>query len=172
MQDRYRKAMEGLYLACIVVSGVALVAITLAIPYGVFRRYALASPVGWPEPFSILMMVLFTFVGGAAVYRAKLHVAVVALLDAVSERARAAMIVLVNLCLAGACLFMAVYGVQLVRATWHQSIPEFPGLSVGLTYMPIPLSGLITLLFLVERVWLGDPPGDSVMYRDQPRDLQ
>ncbi len=172
MRNRYRKAMEGLYLACIAVSGAALVAITLAIPYGVFRRYALASPVGWPEPFSILMMVLFTFVGGAAVYRAKLHVAVVALLDAVGERTRAAMVVLVNLCLAGAFLFMIWYGTQLVRATWDQSIPEFPGLSVGLTYTPIPLSGLITLLFLIERVWLGDPPRSSIMYRDEPTDLQ
>ncbi|OGA66949.1 MAG: hypothetical protein A3G83_05270 [Betaproteobacteria bacterium RIFCSPLOWO2_12_FULL_68_20] len=172
MRERYRQAMERLYLACVVVSGAALVAMTLAIPYGVFMRYVMGDPAGWPEPFAILMMVLFTFVGGAAVYRANLHVAVMALVDAVNERTRAAMLATVNLCLAGASLFMLVWGTQLVRTTWDQSIPDFPGLSVGLTYTPIPLAGLMTLLFLVERVWLGDPPRSSLMYTDEPRDLQ
>jgi TRAP-type C4-dicarboxylate transport system permease small subunit len=63
---------------------------------------------------------------------------------------------------------MIVYGLQLAHATWHQSIAEFPGLSVGLTYLPIPIGGLITLLFIVERLWCGDPPASSVMYTDQP----
>ncbi len=55
-------------------------------------------------------------------------------------------------------LFMMVYGTQLVRATWNQTIAEFPTLSVGLTYLPIPVGGLFTLLFIVERLWLGMPP--------------
>jgi TRAP-type C4-dicarboxylate transport system permease small subunit len=172
MRERYRTAMERLYLACVVLAGTALVAITLAIPYGVFMRYVMNDAASWPEPFSILMMVLFTFIGGAAVYRAKLHIAVVALLDAVPGPARRALLAAVDLCLGGTCLFMLVWGTELVRATWHQSIPEFPGLSVGLTYTPIPVAGLLTLLFLVERVWLGDPPPDSIMYSDEPRGLQ
>jgi TRAP-type C4-dicarboxylate transport system permease small subunit len=61
---------------------------------------------------------------------------------------------------------MVAYGAQLSRALWHQSIAECPGLSVGLTYLPIPLGGLFTLLFIVERLWLGAPPASSVMYRD------
>ena len=36
--------MEWLYLACIVLSGAALVAITLIIPCGVFMRYVMNSP--------------------------------------------------------------------------------------------------------------------------------
>ena len=39
---------------------------------------------------------------------------------------------------------------------------------VGITYLPIPVGGLFTLLFIVERLWLGMPPPTSVMYRDQP----
>ena len=40
--------------------------------------------------------------------------------------------------------------------------------SVGVTYLPIPLGGLFTLLFIIERLWLGAPPPESIMYRDQP----
>ncbi len=168
MRAHYGRAMERLYIACIAVSAIALVLITFAIPYGVFMRYAMNSAASWPEPFSVLLMVLFSFVGGAAVYRAKVHIAVQAAINAVGERTRAIMLRLVDACMAATCLFMVVYGVQLARTTWNQSIAEFPGLSVGLTYLPIPIGGFITLLFVVERLWCGDPPPSSVMYTDQP----
>jgi TRAP-type C4-dicarboxylate transport system permease small subunit len=164
----YAAAMERLYLACIVVSALALVAITLVIPYGVFMRYVMNSASSWPEPFSVLAMVLFSFVGGAAAYRANVHIAVQMLTDAVPAPARRALLLVADLAMVATALFMMVYGTQLVRATWNQTIAEFPTLSVGITYLPIPLGGLFTLLFLVERLWLGMPPPTSVMYRDQP----
>jgi len=164
----YAAAMERLYLACIVVSAVALVAITLVIPYGVFMRYVMNSASSWPEPFSVLAMVLFSFVGGAAAYRANVHIAVQMLTDAVPASARRALLLLADLAMVATALFMMVYGTQLVRATWGQTIAEFPTLSVGITYLPIPVGGLFTLLFIVERLWLGMPPPTSVMYRDQP----
>jgi len=40
-RDRYRQAMEWLYVACIVLSGTALIVITLIIPLGVFMRYVM-----------------------------------------------------------------------------------------------------------------------------------
>jgi TRAP-type C4-dicarboxylate transport system permease small subunit len=161
-------AMERLYLACIVVSALALVAITLVIPYGVFMRYVMNSASSWPEPFSVLAMVLFTFVGGAAAYRANVHIAVQMLTDAVAPAIRGALLKLADLAMFATALFMLVYGAQLARATWNQTIAEFPTLSVGITYLPIPIGGLFTLLFIVERLWLGAPPPGSVMYRDQP----
>ena len=168
MKAAYAAAMERLYLACIVVSAVALVAITLVIPYGVFMRYVMNSASSWPEPFSVLAMVLFSFVGGAAAYRANVHIAVQMLTDAVPAQARRALLLLADLAMVATALFMMVYGTQLVRATWNQTIAEFPTLSVGITYLPIPVGGLFTLLFIIERLWLGMPPPTSVMYRDQP----
>ena len=164
--------MEGLYLGCIVLSGVALVVITLIIPLGVFMRYVMDAALSWPEPASVIMMVMFSFLGGAAVYRAKVHVAVEALLNAVSENNRRMMLWGVDACMIATALFMLVYGTQLCITTWYQSISDFPGLSVGLTYMPIPLAGALTLLFIVERIWLGDPPTSDVMYSDQAVDLE
>jgi TRAP-type C4-dicarboxylate transport system permease small subunit len=159
--------MEALYVACIAVSGVSLVVITLIIPYGVFMRYVLNRPASWPEPAAVLLMIVFSFIGGAAVYRANVHIAVQALLDAVSPPARSLMLRLVDVAMTLTALFMLVYGVQLVRTTWHQVISEFPLLSVGVTYLPLPIAGALTLLFIVERVWAGVPASTSVMFRDQ-----
>jgi TRAP-type C4-dicarboxylate transport system permease small subunit len=164
----YAAVMEQLYLACIVVSATALVAITLAIPYGVFMRYALNSASSWPEPFSVLAMVLFSFVGGAAAYRANVHICVQMLTDAIAPAIRVWLLRLADTAMIATALFMLIYGAQLVHVTWGQTIGEFPTLSVGVTYLPIPLGGLFTLLFIVERLWLGPPPAGSIMYRDQP----
>ena len=164
--------MQRLYLACIVLSGAALVAITLMIPIGVFMRYVMNNPLQWPEPASVIMMVLFSFVGGAAAYRAKAQIAVEALLNAVPAHVRTAMTWGVHACMLLTAAFMLGYGVHLCQLTWGNSMAEFPGLSVGIVYMPIPLGGLLTLLFIVEQIWLGDPPKSDVMYSDTPQDLE
>lgn len=168
MKAAYAAAMERLYLACIVVSAAALIAITLVIPYGVFMRYVMNSASSWPEPFSVLAMVVFSFIGGAAAYRAGAHICVQMLTDAVPEKVRFVMLKLADVAMIATAVFMLWWGAQLVKVTWNQTIAEFPTLSVGLTYSPIPIGGLITLLFIIERLWLGAPPPGSIMYRDQP----
>jgi TRAP-type C4-dicarboxylate transport system permease small subunit len=168
LKARYARAMEWLYIACIAVSGTALVLIALAIPYGVLMRYGLDSAVSWPEPFAVILMVLFSFVGGAAVFRANAHIAVRALLDAAPGPLQRVMRWLIEAAMIAACLFMVVYGIGLAQTTWHQGLAEFPDFPVGLSYAPIPLGGLITLLFIVEKLWAGDPPKTSLMYRDAP----
>lgn len=172
LKHHYAQAMERLYIACIVVSGVSLVLITLAIPYGVFMRYVMQSAASWPEPFSVVLMVLFSFVGGAAVYRAGAHIAVRALIDNLGPRSQRVMKWVIDACLIFFCVFMVWKGGELVKTTMHQSIPEFPALAVGVVYMPIPICGFLLLLFIVERIWCGDPPKTSIMYRDDPEALE
>jgi TRAP-type C4-dicarboxylate transport system permease small subunit len=172
MKPRYQKTMEWLYLACIVLSGSALVAITLIIPLGVFMRYAMNNPLSWPEPAAVVMMVMFSFIGGAAVYRANAQIAVEALVKAVAPKTREAMTWGVHLCMAITAVFMLGYGVHLCQLTWYNTMAEFPDLRVGIVYMPIPIGGLLTLLFIVEKVWIGDPPKSDVMYSDQAAELE
>ena len=172
MNNTYRRMMQRLYVACIALSGVALAAITLMIPAGVFMRYVMNDPLRWPEPASVIMMVFFSFVGGAAVYRANQQIAVEALMRAVDPRSRAAMQWGVHACMLIIAAFMVGYGVHLCVLTRDNTIAEFPWLSVGIVYMPIPIAGLLTLLFIVEKIWLGEPPKDDVMYSDQAVELE
>jgi TRAP-type C4-dicarboxylate transport system permease small subunit len=172
MRESYRRLMQRLYLGCIVLSGLAMVAITLMIPSGVFMRYVMHDPLQWPEPASVIMMVFFSFIGGAAVYRANQQIAVEALMKAVGPRSRAAMEWGVHACMLLVAGFMLGYGVHLCVVTWGNTIAEFPSLSTGVVYMPIPIGGLLTLLFIVEKIWLGEPPRDDIMYSDAPADLE
>jgi TRAP-type C4-dicarboxylate transport system permease small subunit len=160
--------MEWLYIACIGLAGVVMLVMTIIIPYGVFMRYVMNAPSSWPEPAGILLMVVFSFIGGAAAYRARAHIAVATLLNALGDRNRARTEFAAELAMGIVALFMVKWGVLLVQATWYNSIAEFPDLSAGVTYIPIPVAGAVTLLFVIERLWCGDPPPGSFTFRDQP----
>ena len=169
---QYQRAMEQLYLACVAMSGVALCVITLIIPVGVFMRYVMHKPLGWPEPAAVIMMITFSFIGGAAVYRANVHIAVEALMKAVKPRVRRAMQWGVIACMTATAGFMLIEGARLCWITRTSTMAEFPGLSQGIVYLPIPIAGLMTLLFILEKVWVGEPPATSIMFRDQPTEAE
>jgi len=155
MRDAYLRAMRTLYWACVWIAGVSIIVMTLVIPWGVFTRYVLGTGSSWPEPLAIQLMVIFTFFGAAACYRANAHIAVALFRDMLPGRGRVALGVIVDVLMALLALFMIVWGFKLCRETWDSSIAEFPWLSVGLSYSPLPLGGIVTLLFIVEHLWCG-----------------
>ena len=158
MAGLYRRAMDCLYLACVVVGGAALVLISAVIPWAVFTRYVLNSAASWPEPLAILLTIVLTFIGAAAAYRLNLHMNVSYFADQLPQPWRGWLNLVVQLLMALIAIFMTVWGERLVEVTWHNTIPDFPFLSVGVTYLPIPVGGVCLLLFIVERIFLGLPP--------------
>ena len=154
----YRKLMDALYLVCIVVAGSALVLISAVIPWAVFTRYVLNSAASWPEPTAVLLTIVVTFIGAAACYRRQLHMNVSFFVQMFPPPLRRLTELLAELLVATMALFMVIYGEKLVAATWYNTIADFPSLSVGVTYLPIPVGGAILLLFVIERVVFGMPP--------------
>ena len=153
--------MDALYHLCVVIAGTSLVLISAVIPWGVFTRYVLNSAASWPEPMAILLTIVLTFFGAAACYRAGTHMRVSVLVRALSPSVQRVVEALSEGLVALVGLFMVIWGARLVGTTWHQSIAEFPALSVGVTYVPIPIGGVITLLFVAERLLIGRPPQAS-----------
>jgi TRAP-type C4-dicarboxylate transport system permease small subunit len=157
MASAIRKLMDGLYMLCVGVAGTALVLISAVMPWAVYTRYVLNRAASWPEPMAVLLMIVLTFFGAAACYRAGQHMRMSffgSLLPLPLQRVTA---LLVELLMALIALFMINWGAKLVAATWQNSIADFPALSVGATYLPIPLGGAILLLFVIERVAIGPP---------------
>src|SRR6516164_3301494 len=158
MADLYRRAMDYLYLLCVIVGGTSLVLISAVIPWAVFTRYVLNSAASWPEPLAVLLTIVLTFIGAAAGYRLNLHMNVAYFANRLPPRWRRVLDIVVQLLMALIAIFMIVWGERLVEVTWHNSIADFPFLSVGVTYLPIPVGGVCLLLFIVERIFFGIPP--------------
>jgi TRAP-type C4-dicarboxylate transport system permease small subunit len=158
MAATYRRAMDALYLLCVIVGCIALVLISAIIPWAVFTRYVLNSAASWPEPLAVLLTIVLTFIGAAAAYRLNLHMNVGYFANQLPAPFRKAIDLLVQFMMGAIALFMIWWGALLVDVTWHNTIADFPFLSVGVTYLPIPIGGACLLLFIIERVWLGIPP--------------
>jgi TRAP-type C4-dicarboxylate transport system permease small subunit len=158
MSARYRKAMDWLYLLCVSIAGVALVLISAVIPWAVFTRYVLNRAASWPEPAAVLLTIALTFFGAAACYRSSQHMRISFFVDLLPETLKKAANLCAELITAGLALFMLIWGAKLAEATMFNTVSDFPFLSVGLTYLPIPIGGLILLLFVIERIAICSPP--------------
>ena len=149
--------MDVLYFFCAGISGISLVVISLVIPWGVFTRYGLNRASSWPEPLAILLTVVMTFFGAAACYRMGLHMRVTYVRDQLPRPLQILADLLAKLVVLLVGLFMTIWGYALCAATWEQSIAEFPELSAGVTYLPIPLGGVCLMLFVLEHLLIGRP---------------
>jgi TRAP-type C4-dicarboxylate transport system permease small subunit len=166
MRDKTLHALDGVYLACIWAAGIAIFFMSIIIPVGVFARYVLGVGAQWPEPIAILLMVVFTFVGAAAAYRAGAHIAVAMLTDRLPGALQKICAVLVDLFMAVISLFVVVYGTQLCLGTMGQTLAELPWLPVGITYLPLPLGALLTLVFVIEKMVFGSQHQRAVVRFD------
>jgi TRAP-type C4-dicarboxylate transport system permease small subunit len=166
MRDKTLDILDGVYLACIWAAGIAIFFMSIIIPVGVFARYVLGVGAQWPEPIAIMLMVVFTFIGAAAGYRAGAHIAVAMLTDRLPPALKKACGTLVDLAMAAICLFVVFYGTRLCLGTMGQTLAEIPWLPVGVTYMPLPLGALLTLVFVIEKMVFGSQHQRAVVRFD------
>lgn len=166
MREPAQRFLDALYLASVWIAGAAILVMSFIIPWGVFTRYVLGAGSQWPEPIAILLMMVFTFIGAAAAYRAGAHIAVTIVTDPLPAVLRRAASFTSDALMLAICGFLAVYGTQLCRATWGQSVSELPWLPVGVTYLPLPIGAVLTFLFVLERLAWGAQRERAVVRRE------
>jgi TRAP-type C4-dicarboxylate transport system permease small subunit len=111
-------------------------------------------------------MVVFTFLGAAAAYRAGAHIAVAMVTDRLPRSVRQVTAYVVHALMVVVALFMAFYGSKLCMETWGQNIGEIPWMPVGATYLPVPLGGFLTLIFIVEHLVFGSQHARAIVTFD------
>lgn len=160
MLQGFFKLADILQKIVVFMAGLSLVIITVIIPYGVFTRYVLNSAASWPEPTSVILMIVISFLSAIVCYREHLHIGVAMIPNMFEGRMKMAFGTIIELCMLATNLFLLVYGIKLVKATWNQSLAEFPSLPAGVTYLPVVLCGAITIVFVIERFLKGNffPP--------------
>jgi TRAP-type C4-dicarboxylate transport system permease small subunit len=166
MKHAFLRFNDTIYLTCIWISGLSIALMSIIIPWGIFTRYVLGTGSQWPEPIAILLMVVFTFMGAAAGYRAGAHIAVSMMTERLPQELRSVLAKIVTLLMGVVAAFMSWYGIKLCIALWGQGMSELPWLPVGATYMPVPIGGVITLLFVIEYFLFGSQSKRAVVTYD------
>lgn len=165
MKDFYLDMMDKVYLLCIWTAGLSVVVMTTIIPIQVVARKWFNSGLSWPEPTALICMIVFTFIGAAAAYRAGSHIAVTIITDRLSEKMQRKFRFMVDCLMLLIAMFVIYYGVEriLFFMLTGQTLPDFPALKVYWTYVPLPLGSFLTLLFIIEAMVFGSQQHRAVV---------
>lgn len=155
MQSLYVRAMNGLYRACIAISIVSLIAMTVLVFAGAMARDLLGFGAMYSEQLSIMLAIQLTFYGAAACFRAHAHLALTLFVRVLPQRVQSGIKHLVTGLFIAVGAGMVFWGIDLVQTTMFQHYAEFPWerLKVGYIYTAVPISGAITVLFALEQLF-------------------
>lgn len=137
---------------CKWVSSFGLLLMTGIVVVQVFARYVLNDSPVWAEQAALLLMIWYVFIAAAAGVREGFHIKIVVIAEALPVRLQRWIRLLTQLLVVLFGLVMAVFGAQLATATWQHTIPTL-GLSRGLAYVPIALSGILMAGFSAEQIF-------------------
>ena len=150
---------------CLIVAGVALVAMTVMFAWLVYGRYVLNDTPTWVEQVSHLLLMVIAFLGAAVGVRQDTHLSVVLFRSAVPSWVRTIFVFVTDVLMAGFGGFMFWYGLQLTQFKWKTMIPLI-NVSEGLRSLPLTICGALVFLFSTShliRLLLGqDKRVDSI----------
>ncbi len=157
MKETYCNAMDKVYWLCIWIAGLSLTTMTVVVPIQVVARKWFNSGLSWPEPMALICMIVFTFIGAAAAYRAGNHIAVGMLTDRLPPHLQFVFARIVDVLMAVIALFVIYYGSDRVLFFMGtgQSLADFPAIKVFWAFLPIPLGSFLTLFFIIESLLFG-----------------
>lgn len=128
-----------------------LVLMTLIIAWQVFARYVLNASTAWAEQAALLLMIWYVMLAAAAGVREGFHIRITVFAGLLPARGQRWLTLLAQSLVALFGLAMAVWGTELMLATWAHTIPTL-GLPRGLAYLPLVLAGLLIAGFGAEQV--------------------
>lgn len=151
MMNRLARITHLLAELLVRIAAFGIVLMTAIVGWQVFGRYVLNSTPSWSEEAALTLMIWYVSLATAAGVRQGFHIRIVALEEAVSPGLRRVMQFASNFVVAGCGAAMLIWGGELVLLTWDHVIPSL-GISRGLAYLGLPLSGALMTLFAGERM--------------------
>lgn len=139
-------ARFGMYFA---VAGLLLIVATVA--WQVFGRYMLNKPPTWAESLALLLILYVTLIAAAVGVRDAGHIGMESLLVLAPEHVRIQIERLIHVLIALFGLAMVWNGLLLGKSVIGYKISGL-GVSEGLRYVPLVLSGMLIVLFSIEHV--------------------
>lgn len=148
---RLTASLDLIALVCRIITGVALVVLTVIFGWLVFGRYVLNATPTWVEQVALLLVMLIAFIGAAVGVHEHTHLSVTLLRSAVAPRIRTFFAVVTDLIMAGFGGLMLWYGTQLTMFKWGSLIPLIQ-VPEGLRSLPLTVGGALILLFSIGHI--------------------
>ncbi len=145
----------------IVEGACAVVAVALAVTVfiQVFNRFVLKTPLAWSEDLAMLLFQWMVFLGAALGVKRMRHFGIELVVKQLPARARHALELAVPVIIGIVALIMVSQGITLLSFNMTRMYGTM-NLSYTWAYLPIPVSGVLILLYLIPltvRRWTRSP---------------
>ena len=147
----YRKIMDHLARVLFIVTAVMICAMVLIIFWQVFSRFVLDKTPRWSEESTIVLMIYTGFLGATLAYRERLHIGIKFFLLKMKQKTRNRIYFVIDILIGLFSLFMLIWGTGFAWMMRSQTLPATK-IPVGISYLPIPLAGLMLILFVIEKI--------------------
>lgn len=146
--EKFYNFLDQLAFFSKILTGVAMVVLTVIFGWLVYGRYVLNDTPTWVEQVSLLLVMLITFVGAAIGIHENTHLGVSYFREVVPAPVRTAFAVITHIML---LIFGAIMAVQSYKLTLFKWGSEIPLLHVpeGLRSIPITVCGVLVCLFSI-----------------------
>lgn len=148
--QRIERLIDTLERLLIVVVAVLMSALALLVCWQVFARYVLRASPFWVEELVVTFMMWIGLLGAAALVWRGSHMSLELLTKRLPEGAQPWAEALTDLVIAAFAAFLAVQGWVLASATMSSAMATVP-LPVGVSYLVLPLSGVLMIVFALAR---------------------
>ncbi|MCJ8141800.1 TRAP transporter small permease [Ancylobacter sp. A5.8] len=118
----------------------------------VIARYALANSLSWSEELGRYIFVWITFLGMAAAFQSKAHIALDFLVSLLPSKSSHALSILNTLLIAVVGLALVVGGISLMKFGMNQRSAAL-GIPMYCVYVVIPFSGAMLFYFALRASW-------------------
>jgi TRAP-type C4-dicarboxylate transport system permease small subunit len=140
-----------LYNILLTICCTALAAMVIIIAAQVFCRYVLNFSPHWTEELTLIIMIYSGFLGAAVAYKKRLHINLQFFLMNLPIKYRQKAYFFIDCVLLVFSVYSIYYGWQLTTKTMNQINPAL-GWPVGTSYIAIPISGVVFLIFTIEKI--------------------
>ena len=144
----FNQLLDYLALICKILTGTALVILTIIFSWLVFGRYVLNATPTWVEQVSLLLVMLITFLGAALGIHENTHLGVSYFREIAPDRVSKLFLVVSHLMLMGFGVLMMWNSYKLVLFKWGSLIPLIH-VPEGLRAIPIMICGGLIFLFSI-----------------------
>jgi TRAP-type C4-dicarboxylate transport system permease small subunit len=138
--------------ALTVATAVLMAALALLVCWQVFARYVLHSSPFWVEELSVTAMMWIGLLGAAACVWSDSHMSLELVVRRLPAGAKAVLEICVDLAIGVFAGFLSLYGWRLAETTMTSLMSTLP-LPLGLTYIVIPVAGVLMILFALARAF-------------------
>ncbi len=159
--DLYLNGCKKLSSLILTIASIGLIVMTMIITWQIFDRYVLNDTPNWSERLSIFLLNWYVFLGVAVGVHEDFHLGLVFL----REKTNGIYKILINNFIYLAVVifagYMFYYGIILMQQTWSHTIPAL-GISTAYSYLPIPISALLIVIFSIQHLILINIKGKAL----------